>query len=417
MIESKNGQTTVTNGDKKITTADDPFTILQQRIDIHDINIKDDLALPPFQGGAAGYFGYDLARGIERLPVRAAGSGSMPDMAVGLYDKFCAFDHDKGKAWFMALAADDLTAQGYFSNFKELMAVPAYPPDINDFSPAWQPRETPDGYRAKVQRVIDYIHAGDIFQANLSQQFVAEVAADFDPFAHYCTLRAVNPAPFATYMNFGAVKIASASPERFLCVRGQQVETRPIKGTRPRRTDPVADAGMSAELANSIKDRAENAMIVDLLRNDLSKVCDDHSIEVPQLCTVESFASVHHLVSIVTGQLRADRDAVDLLRACFPGGSITGAPKVRAMEIIEELEPVRRGPYCGAMGYIGFNGTMDTNIVIRTLVYDGTQMSFNVGGGIVADSEPAAEYQETLDKGRALFSSFEMHAEHKRQTS
>ncbi|MBU0799415.1 MAG: chorismate-binding protein, partial [Alphaproteobacteria bacterium] len=172
------------------------------------------------------------------MPVRAEDNPRMPDMAVGLYHKFCAFDHDKGKSWFMVLATDDVTAQAHFSAFKDLMVAPPLPPAMNDFSPAWQPHETPEGYRAKVQRVIDYIHAGDIFQANLSQQFIADVPADFEPFTHYCTLRAVNPAPFAAYMNFGDVKIASASPERFLFVRGHHVETRPIKGTRPRRADP-----------------------------------------------------------------------------------------------------------------------------------------------------------------------------------
>lgn len=406
-IESKNGRITVTNRDQQLSLRGDAFTILQDRIAAYDIDIKDDPNLPPFQCGAAGYFGYDLARGLERLPDTTPDNPAIPDMAIGLYDKVCAFDHHTGKAWFLTLAASDTIAQ---ANLNILRAAVEHAPPIPapvSFEPLWQGRDQADGYKAKVRRVIDYIHAGDIFQANLSQQFHAALPAGFDAFAHYCTLRRVNPAPFASWMNFGNVRIASASPERFLFLRDRKVETRPIKGTRPRRSDPAADAGMSDELARSAKDRAENAMIVDLLRNDISKVCDDHSVEVPQLCAIESFASVHHLVSVVTGTLRADHDAVDLLRACFPGGSITGAPKVRAMEIIEELEPVRRGPYCGAIGYIGFGGTMDTNIVIRTLVYDGQNVSFNVGGGIVADSDPAGEYQETLDKGRALFRSFE----------
>jgi para-aminobenzoate synthetase component 1 len=414
-IEGKNGRVTITNRDQQLSLDGDPFAILQDRIAAYDIDIKDDPNLPPFQGGAAGFFGYDLARGLERLPQDTPGNPGMPDMAVGLYDKVCAFDHAAGKAWFLTLAADDMTAQAHWRLFRTMTENAAIPAPVS-FTPDWQGREQPDGYKAKVQRVIDYIYAGDIFQANLSQQFHAALPADFDAFAHYCTLRRVNPAPFAAWMNFGAVKIASASPERFLSLRNHHVETRPIKGTRPRRADPAADAGMSDELARSAKDRAENAMIVDLLRNDISRVCDDHSVDVPQLCAIESFASVHHLVSVITGTLRADRDAIDLLRACFPGGSITGAPKVRAMEIIEELEPVRRGPYCGALGYISFAGAMDTNIVIRTLVYDGQSVSFNVGGGIVADSDPAAEYQETLDKGRALFRSFEG-GEEKRQAA
>jgi para-aminobenzoate synthetase component 1 len=208
-------------------------------------------------------------------------------------------------------------------------------------------------------------------------------------------------------MNFGPLKISSASPERFISVRDRAVETRPIKGTRPRMGDPAVDQLYRNELENSEKDRAENAMIVDLLRNDLSKVCEDHSVEVPALFALEDFASVHHLVSTVTGALRVDKTPADLLRACFPGGSITGCPKVRAMEIIEEQEPHRRGPYCGALGYLGFNGNMDTNIAIRTLVYTGDTVSFNTGSGIVADSDPAGEYEETFDKAESIFRSFE----------
>ena len=207
-------------------------------------------------------------------------------------------------------------------------------------------------------------------------------------------------------MNFGNLQLASASPERFLCVRNKQVETRPVKGTRPRLSDLHKDEEIQQELLDSEKDRAENIMIVDLLRNDLSKVCGDFSIEVPQLCTLESFAAVHHLVSTVTGILLPEKTPLDLLRACFPGGSITGAPKIRAMEIIAEMEGVQRDSYCGTIGYIGFNGTMDTNIIIRTLVYEEDKIHFNVGGGIVADSVPSEEYQETQDKASAIFESF-----------
>ena len=405
-IESKDGRVTVTNADQQLSLRADPFKVLRDRMDAYGADIVDDPTLPPFQGGAAGLFGYDLARGIERLPAQADDSRTMPDMAVGIYDKIYAFDHHANKAWFIAMADDEAQAQIYFAQFRRLTAVPR-PIGSTTPAPQWQPRESRAGYKKKVERVIDYIRAGDIFQANLSQQFTANVPAGFDPFAHYCVLRAVNPAPFAAYMNIGGVKIASASPERFLQTRDGHVETRPIKGTRPRKADKADDESMARELAASAKDRAENAMIVDLLRNDLSKVCTDDSINVPQLCAVESFASVHHLVSVVTGTLRGDCGPVDLLRACFPGGSITGAPKVRAMEIIEELEPVRRGPYCGSIGYIGFGGTMDSSILIRTIVYDGKHMTLNVGGGIVADSAPEEEYCETLDKGRAIFRSFE----------
>ncbi|MEC7028742.1 MAG: anthranilate synthase component I family protein, partial [Pseudomonadota bacterium] len=215
--------------------------------------------------------------------------------------------------------------------------------------------------------------------------------------------REANPAPFGAFMNFGSIKLASASPERFINHYGRIAETRPIKGTIKRYADPEHDQDQKDMLASSDKDRAENVMIVDLLRTDLSKVCEDHSVRVTRLNHLESFAHVHHLVSTVEGVIRADKSAVSLLEACFPGGSITGAPKVRAMEIIEELEDTRRGPYCGSMGYIGFDGTMDTNIIIRTLVYNGNTVSLNVGGGITAASDPASEYMETLHKALGFF--------------
>jgi para-aminobenzoate synthetase component 1 len=257
-------------------------------------------------------------------------------------------------------------------------------------------------YEAMVRRVVDYILAGDIFQANLSQRFRAPLPEGMTPFGLYCRLRRLNPAPFAAFLKFDDVEIASASPERFLSLRGNRVETCPIKGTRPRGCTPTEDRILADELLDSEKDRAENVMIVDLLRNDLSRVCRDGSVEVPRLCGLESFATVHHLVSTVLGELRPGMTAVDLLAACFPGGSITGAPKIRAMEIIAGLEPTRRGPYCGSIGYIGFDGSMDTSIVIRTYAMRNGQVTFQAGGGIVADSEPAAEYAETLAKAQAL---------------
>ena len=261
-------------------------------------------------------------------------------------------------------------------------------------------------YQAAVARVVEYIWAGDVFQVNLSQRFRAELPADFDRFDFYRRLRAANPAPFAAYLGFGDVTIVSSSPERFVKIDGDAVETRPIKGTRPRGASADADAALAQELRESEKDLSENVMIVDLLRNDLSRVCRDHTVEVPELCALESYATVHHLVSTVTGRLEDGKGPVDLLRAAFPGGSITGAPKVRAMEIIAELEPTRRGPYCGAIGYIGFDGAMDTSIAIRIVAFKDDAAVFQVGGGIVADSEPAAEYDETLDKARAMIDCF-----------
>ena len=404
-IESKNGRMTVTNKENQLSFIGDPFRILQQRLSAWDKGRAAPQDLPPFTGGAAGCFGYDLARHIERLPASAAEDKAMPEMMVGLYDQILAFDHKRDKAWFLTRAADEKQARARLHHVRTLLSKSA-PVRTGPFAADFTPDLSRAEYERRVARAVEYIHAGDIFQANLSQRFRAELGSGFDSFAHYLHLRAVNPAPFASYMNFGAIRLSSASPERFLSVRDRQVETRPIKGTRARRADPGGDVSAVMELKGSAKDRAENAMIVDLLRNDLSRVCEDHSIDVPVLCGVESFARIHHLVSVVKGTLSADRTPVDLLRACFPGGSITGAPKVRAMEIIEELEDARRGPYCGALGYIGFDGAMDTGIAIRTLVYNGDAVSFSVGGGIVAESDPAAEYEETLVKAEGLLKSY-----------
>jgi para-aminobenzoate synthetase component 1 len=257
-------------------------------------------------------------------------------------------------------------------------------------------------FKSAIGRTIDYIEAGDIYQANITQRFRAKLPGAFDRLALYEALRSRNPATFAAYVDFGDTALLSSSPERFLKLEGRQVETRPIKGTRPRGRSPAEDSALAAELLASAKDRAENLMIVDLLRNDISRVCDVGSVKVPVLYGLESYATVHHLVSVVTGQLGADRNALDLLRACFPGGSVTGAPKIRAMEIIAELEPTARGPYCGSIGYISADGNMDSNIVIRTYCIQRDELTFQVGGGIVADSGPQAEYEESLAKAKAL---------------
>jgi para-aminobenzoate synthetase component 1 len=262
------------------------------------------------------------------------------------------------------------------------------------------------GYLDAVSRVRDYIIAGDIFQANLSQRLEAPLREH--PWSLYRRLRRINPAPFAAYLDFRDVVVASASPERFLGVPdGRTVEARPIKGTRPRGVGPEHDAALGMDLMESAKDRAENLMIVDLLRNDLSRVCRPGTVHVPELFALERYPTVHHLVSTVVGELPPDADAATLLAATFPGGSITGAPKIRAMEIIAELEPSRRGVYCGSIGYLSVTGAMDTSIVIRTYLAlagpEGTpRVYFSVGGGIVADSDPEDEYRETLAKGRAL---------------
>jgi len=265
---------------------------------------------------------------------------------------------------------------------------------------------TPEEYIKAVGKVREYIAAGDVFQVNLSQRFEANLTVP--PYALYRRLRQVNPAPFASYLNFDGVTVVSASPERFLKLQGDLVETRPIKGTRPRGKDSVEDAALAQELLHSIKDRAENIMIVDLERNDLGRVCRYGSIKVTELAILETFPTVFHLTSTIVGRLRQDKSNIDLLKAAFPGGSITGAPKVRAMEIIDELEPTKRSIYTGSIGYLSFNGDIDLNIVIRTFLIKGDKAYFQVGGGIVYDSNPEAEYRETLDKAKALIQALQL---------
>lgn len=410
-IEAKDGRVTITNEWQKTTIKADPFKMAQERLAAWNADHGETIpGLPPFQGGIAGLFGYDLARGLETLPEKSLRNPMIPDMALGLYDRLIAFDHIKKKAWIVVQASDKEDAEQkraeVFSELKPKPSASLPPPaKSGEKKLTWKPLYKKDEYKADIQKIIDYIRAGDLFQANLSQRFEAVLPPGYNPFAHYLTLRTVNPAPFAAYMNIGGVIIASASPEQFLSVEDGIVTTRPIKGTIPRGQNKEDDAANRKKLESSFKDRAENIMIVDLLRNDLSKVCEPNSIELVDLCKTESFASVHHLVSTIRGKLK--KTPMELLRACFPGGSITGAPKIRAMEIIEELEPLRRGPYCGSIGWVGFDGTMDSNILIRTLVYQGNRVSLQTGGGITAQSNPEEEYEETLIKAARILKSFE----------
>lgn len=359
----------------------------------------------PFVGGAMGYFAYDLARRIERLPQIALADSAMPDMAIGIYDWAVVVDHQLRRATLLAWGEGERSAERWQTL---LDSVPSRTPVA--YSPSFQVlsavrSEIPKSrYADAFARIKHYIREGDCYQVNLAQRFSARARGE--PWEAYCWLRRHNPAPFSAYVGLPEGAVLSSSPERFLQVRRGLVETRPIKGTRPRHADPERDAALAAELAASGKDRAENLMIVDLLRNDIGKVCAIGSVKVPSLFAIESFATVHHLVSTVTGRLAPGKHAIDLLRGCFPGGSITGAPKLRAMEIIEELESHRRGVYCGSIGYIGFDGAMDCNIAIRTLVHHGGQLQCWAGGGIVFDSEMEAEYQESLDKASAMLDLF-----------
>ncbi len=349
--------------------------------------------LPPFQGGVAGWLGYDLNRVVERVPPPRAAAPVLPDAVLGVFDAVAAFDHAAGTAWVVGerRAAHRLRDR--------LMAAPPLPPVEWRMGAAARPDLDRATYEARIARVVEYIRAGDIFQANLAQRFTAPLPAGLSPFTLYRRMRARAPGPFSAFITGGGVALGSVSPERFLALDAHgRAETRPIKGTRRRGATGSEDAALAAELAASPKDRAENLMILDLMRNDLSRVCAVGSVRAPQRMELETFPAVHHLVSAVTGTLRPGLDGTDLLRACFPPGSITGAPKVRAMEIIAELESAPRGPYCGAFGWFDDGGAMDLAVAIRTLaVADGLAV-VHAGGGITADSDPAAEYDETLVK-------------------
>jgi para-aminobenzoate synthetase component 1 len=390
-----------------------PFSLLKERLSALPAIERDD-TLPPFTGGAAGFFGYGLGRTLERLPPEAApfsiDDQHLPDMALGFYDVVIAFDMVAQRASILSTGLPEHDAERRHARAKHRLAdirarlakaAPALPAALRS-TPTLRSNFTRANYEKAVARVIDYIHAGDIFQANLSQRFETELAEGDSAWALYLRLRAASPAPFASFFHFGEGAIVSSSPERFLSCHKGEVETKPIKGTRPRGKNAEEDAKLAAALLASEKDRAENVMIIDLLRNDISRVCEDHSVKVTKLCELESFANVHHLVSTVRGQLRAGMTASDLLAACFPGGSVTGAPKRRAMEIVAELEPTTRGPYCGAIAWLGATGDMDSAITIRTMIVKGRRVTFQAGGGIVADSDPAAEYEETRAKARNM---------------
>jgi para-aminobenzoate synthetase component 1 len=388
-----------------------PFDILKTLFSKYRLITPPDL--PPFMGGGVGYFAYDLKHFVEKLPSHSKDDIDIPLCCLAFYDAVIIFDHLKGKVW---ISSTGLPEEG--EHLKQVRAKTRLEELYQKLSTAKKPATpsrfasnkqdvvelksnfTRDDYIQAVLKAKEYIAAGDIYQVNLSQRFTARVSTP--PFELYKTLRNLNPAPFAAYLKCGEATIISSSPERFLRISGRSVETRPIKGTRPRGKNKAEDERLKHELMESIKDRAELIMIVDLERNDLGRVCKYGTVRVPEKITLETYATVFHLVSTVTGELKEGKDHIDCIKACFPGGSITGAPKIRSMEIIDELEPTRRKIYTGSIGYLGFNQQTDLNIVIRTMLYcDGT-VHFQVGGGIVADSDPALEYEETLHKGKSL---------------
>lgn len=367
--------------------------------------------LPTLTAGAVGYFGYDLGWQLEKLPSVAVDDLGLDDIYLGFYDWALIFDNLKKKNYICSTGLPEENSRTRRLLAKErIKAVKSRLSQIKDRNPGFPPAASNDSllfsnfkktsYLYAVEKVKEYIASGDIYQANLSQRFTTEIKSR--PYELYKRLRLLNPAPFASFHNLEDLAIVSSSPERFLRISGRDVSTRPIKGTRPRGKTISEDKKLKNELLLSKKDRAELIMIVDLERNDLGRVCDYGSVRVDELIALEKYSTVFHLVSTVAGRLHKNKDHIDCIKACFPGGSITGAPKIRAMEILEELEPTKRGLYTGSIGYLGFNRETDLNIVIRTIIAKGDKIHFQVGGGIVADSMPENEYQETLDKAKAL---------------
>jgi para-aminobenzoate synthetase component 1 len=440
VMSSRGREVTVVRGREHEVQHSNPFDVAGEVLETYRL---DDCPTPvPFVGGAVGYFSYDLCHFVERLPSTAVDDLGLPECCLAFYDTIVAYDHLERKTYLVATGFPETDegprlrrARMRLEEVKgrlgsgDSISVASRSPEQSDGEAkqsrrsdcfvAAAPRNdtqskeiklrsnfTPEEYKKAVNRVREYIAAGDVFQVNLSQRFEADLK--LPPFELFQRLRTINPAPFAGYLNFPGVAIVGASPERFLKVQGDLVETRPIKGTRPRGRDPVEDKHLALELTHSAKDHAENVMIVDLERNDLGRVCRYGTVEVTELAVLETFPTVFHLTSTVVGRLRRGESNIDLLKATFPGGSITGAPKVRAMEIIDEIEPTKRSVYTGSMGYLGFNQNMDINIVIRTFLIKEGRAYFQVGGAIIYDSDAEAEYMETLDKGEALIRALQL---------
>ena len=416
VLESRGNNITISHDTETKSLTGNPFDVLDNLLAIYRLDSKSSPV--PFTGGAVGYLSYDLCHFIEKLPGNAIDDLRLPECYMGFYDVILAFDNLEGKAYIISTGFPELKRAERMGRAVERLnelknrltdisasssrAVPVTVSSLKERA-VLKGGFTHQEYLDAVKKARQYIIDGDIFEVNLSQRFEAEL--NITPYELYRRLRLINPAPFACYLNFDEVAVVSASPERFLRLQGDRVETRPVKGTRQRGANPQQDETLADELLNSPKDRAENIMIVDLERNDLGRVCRYGSVKVTELAILEVFPTVFHLTSTVVGRLNEGKKAIDLLRAVFPGGSITGAPKVRAMEIIDELEPTRRSVYTGGVGYIGFDGDLDLNIAIRTFLVKGGKAYFQVGGAVVYDSDPEAEYQETLHKAKALVDS------------
>lgn len=401
MVKSEGNRVSLEE-DGKIKTIDgNPLDILQEKLDMYKIERED----IPFVGGGVGYFSYELAHLMEKLPNTVEKDVDIPEMVMGFYDGIVIIDHRDDKKYIGAI--------GFKENIEEIIkkienSIKEYENKLKTEKiekNILKDREiksnmTENYYLSSIKKLKDYIYSGDIYQVNFTQRFECDFEGDSNEL--YKNLKAINPAPFAAYLDFGEGEIISSSPERFIKLTDRTIETRPMKGTRPRGKSKAEDEKLKEELVNSEKDRAELLMIVDLMRNDISRVAETGSVKVTELFHLEEYATVLQMVATIQGKLKDELSAVDIIKATFPGGSITGAPKIRAMEIIDELETTTRNIYTGSIGYLGFDGDMDLNIAIRTLVLKDKKAYFQVGGGIVWDSDPHEEYEESLVKGRAL---------------
>ncbi len=416
VLESKGEEIRIREGLYESKLQGNPFRTLRQLL--RETPVSRVPGLPCFTGGAVGMISYDAVHFFERLPRTAADDLNLPDLYFMFFDRAAVFDHEKKEISLVYVPmlrapspdpeAHRRAYAGAVKTLKEwegkiLAPLGRKSEKTQRASGTFQVEAnmTKEDYMAMVRQAKAYIRAGDIFQANLSQRLTADVG-DLDPWALYGVLRKINPSPFASFFDLPDFQLVSSSPERLVLLKEGLVETRPIAGTRPRGKDRDQDAAMSTELITNEKERAEHIMLIDLERNDIGRVCDYGSVQVDELMVLEEYSHVIHIVSNVRGRLHQERDLFDLIRATFPGGTITGVPKVRCMEIIDELEPVQRGPYTGSVGYLGFNGDMDLNIVIRTFVVKDGKAHVQVGAGIVADSDPEREYYETLNKADAL---------------
>ena len=393
----------------------DPYAAAAELVERFEVAEIDDM--PPFAGGAVGFFGYDLVRTVERLPEPNPDPLGLPDMALMLCELMLAFDHQRHEVSVLAFAfGDEHGIEPAYDHAVELVtqargalrAPVPNPPSAAVESPAFESNMTKDEFEANVSRIIEYVHAGDAFQVVPSQRFSA--AAPVEAFSIYRGLRTVNPSPYMYFLDFGDFQLAGASPEPLVKVTGRRVETRPIAGTYPRGGSEEEDRRNAEALLADPKERAEHVMLVDLGRNDLGRVCEYGSVTVDELMEVETYSHVLHIVSQVSGTLRDGVGAIDALRAVLPAGTLSGAPKVRAMEIIDELEPHKRGSYGGAIGYLGFDGDLDTAIHIRTVVVKDGHVHVQAGGGTVADAKPDYEYRESVNKAKAVFRAVELAA-------